>query len=100
LMNKVAVCMGGSEVRVHSPGCLGRPENGGRHDEHGQYRPGPGLAHGVGRTFDGLPYEHRRQVNSCQCIICNKWEEVLMGRMTPAGVVPPVMPDGMPIVIE
>jgi hypothetical protein len=95
MVNKVAVCNGESEVRVHSPGCLGRPENGGRHDEHGQYRPGPGLAHGVGRWFDGLPYAHSRQVNACQCIVCNKWEEVLQSRMcVPAGVVPPP-PDGI-----
>jgi hypothetical protein len=58
--------------RVHAPGCLGRPENGGRHDEHGWFRPGPGKVFGVGRLFDGHGYGHPSQVVSV-----NDWESLM-----------------------
>jgi hypothetical protein len=63
--------------RVHAPGCLGRPENDGRHDEHGDFRPGPGKVFGIGRFYDGHGYGHPRQAVSCQCLTCNRWEAQL-----------------------
>jgi hypothetical protein len=60
--------------REHSPKCMGLPANGGRHDGHGQFRPGPGKVFGIGRFYDGHGYGHPRQVLSCQCGNCNRWE--------------------------
>jgi hypothetical protein len=80
-MGKLAYCFlggaGGPESackRERAPTCLGMPENGGRHDEHGQFRPAPGEVFGVGRFYDGHGYGHPRQVLVCQCGICNRWE--------------------------
>jgi hypothetical protein len=64
-------------------GCLG-----GRSDEHGERRPGPGEVFGLGRFCDGLGYGHEKQVLACQCGPCNKWEAAQLSKELFASVKP------------